>query len=76
MSDAPAGRTARLHSLESVVERLGVGRSKVFELISAGELRSVKVGRRRLVSESAIVEFVERLDATAEAASGFGGDAA
>lgn len=73
MNDAQALRTARLHSLESVMERLGVGRSKVFELISAGEIRSVKVGRRRLVSESAIVEFVERLDATAEAASGFRG---
>ena len=45
------------------MERLGLGRSKVFELLASGQLRSVKVGRRRLVSEAALVEFIENLDA-------------
>jgi excisionase family DNA binding protein len=53
---------ARLHHVESVMERLALGRSKVFELMASGQLRSLKVGRRRLVSESALCEFIERLD--------------
>jgi excisionase family DNA binding protein len=57
-----AEQVARLHHVESVMERLGLGRSKVFELIASRRLRSVKVGRRRLVSEAALVEFIESLD--------------
>ncbi|ORV86848.1 ethanolamine utilization protein EutA [Mycobacterium interjectum] len=59
-----------LHPVESVMARLHLGRSKVFELLASGELRSVKVGRRRLVSESALCEFIDKLDGT------IGGDAA
>lgn len=53
---------AQLHPLDAVMARLGVGRSTVFELLSSGDLRSVKVGRRRLVSEAALCEFIENLD--------------
>lgn len=41
---------------------LAIGRSKVFELIETGELRSLKIGRRRLVPTSAIAEYIERLE--------------
>lgn len=54
---------AQLHPVENVMARLGVGRSTVFGLMASGELRSVKVGRRRLVSESALTDFIEALDA-------------
>lgn len=54
----------RLHRIPAVQERLGVGRSKVFDLFDSGELRSVKVGKCRLVSESAIRDFIARLEAT------------
>jgi excisionase family DNA binding protein len=64
MSDQLAERTARLHNIEAVMERLGLGRSKTFEVIADGSLRSIKVGRRRLVSEAALVEFIEKLDAS------------
>lgn len=60
----------RLWPVEAVMERLGVGRSTAFGLMTSGELRSVKVGRRRLVSEAALCEFIQRLD------SGGGGSAA
>lgn len=53
---------ARLNSIEQVQQRLNVGRSTVFELISDGQLRSVKVGRRRLVSDQAIADFIARID--------------
>src|SRR5271157_3492171 len=54
---------AQLHDVEAVMTRLGLGRSKVYELIASGTLRSAKIGRRRVVSEQALTEFVESLDA-------------
>jgi excisionase family DNA binding protein len=62
MAEQLAEHTARLHDIESVMDRLKLGRSKVFQVIASGELRSIKVGRRRLVSESALIEFITRLD--------------
>lgn len=53
---------ARLNSIETVIERLGLGRSKVYEELSSGRLRSVKVGRRRLISEAALVDYIEHLE--------------
>lgn len=53
---------ARLYGVEKVMERLGVGRSTAFALIASGELRSVKIGRRRLVSEAALVDFIAKVD--------------
>ncbi len=55
-------QTPYLHNVEAVQQRLGLGRSTIFELIAAGRLRSVKVGRRRLISEAAIADFVASLE--------------
>jgi excisionase family DNA binding protein len=63
MTDALAAEVARLNSIEQVQTRLGIGRSMVFELIGNGKLRSVSIGRRRLVPETAIAEFIEALEA-------------
>jgi excisionase family DNA binding protein len=42
-------------------ERLGnLGRTKYFELLKNGELRSVKIGRRRMVPASEIERFITR----------------
>jgi excisionase family DNA binding protein len=41
----------------------GLGRTKIYELITSGELRTVKIGRRRFVPASAIEEYVARLEA-------------
>lgn len=60
--DATEGTTARLNTVEEVMDRLRIGRSTAFELIGSRRLRSVKVGRRRLVSEAALVQFIEELD--------------
>jgi excisionase family DNA binding protein len=54
----------RLNPVEIVMGRLGLGRSTVFALLASGQLRSVKVGRRRLIPEAAIVEFIANLEAT------------
>ncbi|MBF6285409.1 helix-turn-helix transcriptional regulator [Nocardia cyriacigeorgica] len=53
----------RLHRIPEACAALGIGRSYLYELMGAGRIRSVKVGRRRLVPESAIQEFIEQLDA-------------
>lgn len=48
--------------IPEVMERLSVGQTKVYELMSSGELRSVKVGRARRVPSDELERFVARLD--------------
>jgi excisionase family DNA binding protein len=55
-----------LNTVEATGKKLGTGRARVFELIAAGELRSVKIGRRRMISDAAIEDFVTRLEAQIE----------
>jgi excisionase family DNA binding protein len=43
--------------------RLGIGRTKLYELMGSGALRSVKIGGARRVSATALTEFVTALDA-------------
>jgi len=49
----------RLLSVSEAADRLGIGRSATYGLISASCLRSLKVGKRRLVPEAAIREYIE-----------------
>jgi excisionase family DNA binding protein len=48
----------RLLGIPDVAIALGVTRSTVYQELAAGRLRSLKVGRRRLVPSSAIYDFV------------------
>jgi excisionase family DNA binding protein len=41
---------------------LGIGRTVAYRLVLAGELRSVKIGGRRLVIRTSIEEYVSRLE--------------
>ena len=47
-----------LLSVTEAGRRLGIGRSALYQTLARGELRSVKVGRRRLVPADAIADFV------------------
>lgn len=58
---APTSSQDALLRVEEAARRLGVGRTTAFGLIRSGELRSVTVGRRRLVPTDAIGEFVAAL---------------
>ncbi|WP_203231162.1 helix-turn-helix domain-containing protein [Nocardioides caldifontis] len=51
-----------LFTPEEIARLLHVGRSKVYDLLRTGELRSVKVGGRRRVSAKALADFVNGLD--------------
>lgn len=48
----------RLLSIPEAADALGIGRSALYGEIGAGRLRTVKVGRRRLVPSSAIAERI------------------
>lgn len=48
------------HSPDDAARRLGVGRTKVFELMNSGELRRIKLGRRTLVPDADLVALIER----------------
>jgi excisionase family DNA binding protein len=56
---------AVLLTVRDAAERLGCGRTFVYELISAGELETVKLGRLRRVPVAALDAFVERLRVSA-----------
>jgi len=47
--------------IPDVQRRLGVKRSKVYELVAAGELRIVKIGRASLIPSSDVDAFIQRL---------------
>ena len=48
----------RLLTVSQAAERLAVGRTTVYLLVTGGELQSIKVRGRRLIPESAIVDFI------------------
>ena len=45
--------------VEEAARLLGLGRSKVYELVGSGELRSVAIGRSRRIPASAIREWLD-----------------
>lgn len=49
--------------IEEAADRVGLGRSKVYELIRAGEIPAVKIGRSTRVPVRALTEWAERLEA-------------
>ena len=47
----------------------GLGRSKLYELLASGEIRSGKAGRRRLIPVDALREWVDSLAPSQNAGS-------
>lgn len=58
-ADAGPRTPDRLLSVDEAAAALGLGRSLLYHELASGGLRSVKVGRRRLVPSSAIVAYIE-----------------
>lgn len=46
---------------EETAEVMGIGRSKVYELLREGALESVRIGGSRRVPTAAVEEYVRRL---------------
>ena len=51
-----------LYRIPEVVSQLNVSRSKVYELLTSGALRSVKIDRTRLVRGSDLQAYVDALE--------------
>ncbi len=49
-----------VYSVSEAAEQLSIGRTMTFHLISIGELGSLKIGNRRLVSRLDLDEFIAR----------------
>ena len=52
-----------LLTLKETAVALRLSRSKLYELMAAGKLRSVKIGGSRRISATALAEFVAALEA-------------
>ena len=50
-----------LLTMEEAAEAIGLGRSKVYELVAAGEIEALKIGKARRVPAEALQAYVERL---------------
>jgi excisionase family DNA binding protein len=62
--------TARLNSVKDVMVKTRLSRSKLYEELACGRLKSVKVGRRRLVTESQLIDYIAKLTEASAAPSG------
>jgi excisionase family DNA binding protein len=49
-------------TVEQVAEMLHIGRDKVYYLLRTGQLRSVKIGKLRRITEDHIAEFIASLE--------------
>lgn len=47
--------------LDQAMGMLGIGKTKLYELMASGELETIHIGRRRLVLQASIDALIERL---------------
>jgi excisionase family DNA binding protein len=50
------------YRVEQVAKMLHIGRDKVYELIRTGQLRSIKIGKLRRITEEQLAEFIASLE--------------
>ncbi len=48
-------------SIEDTMSATGIGRTKIYELINAGELKAKKIGKRTIVLKVDLEEFLSNL---------------
>ena len=54
--------TPLMYRVPEAAETLRISRSALYELIRSRQVRSVTVGRTRLISHSALTDYVRRLE--------------
>jgi excisionase family DNA binding protein len=52
----------RGYTVEQIAEMLHIGRDKVYVLLRTGQLRSIKIGRSRRITDRHLAEFVSSLE--------------
>jgi excisionase family DNA binding protein len=50
------------YSIEETAQMLGVGRSKIYDLMRDGSLKTIKMGRRTLIRRSAIEALLLKIE--------------
>ena len=54
------------YTVEQVAQLLHVGRDKVYYLLRTKQLRSIKIGKLRRITDAQLAEFVASLEAANE----------
>ena len=49
-------------TVEQVAEMLHIGRDKVYYLLRTGQLRSIKIGKSRRITDRQLTEFIASLE--------------
>jgi excisionase family DNA binding protein len=55
-------KDALLLTPEQAARRLSIGRTKIYELVSKGVLRSVRIDRSRRIPATALADYVRALE--------------
>lgn len=56
----PSGTVRLLLRAEEGAESIGVSRAKFYQLLSSGEIRSIRIGRSRRIPISALQDWIAR----------------
>lgn len=60
-----------MFNVQQAADQLGIGKTKIYELLDRGEIRSLRIGTARRIPRAAVAEFVFRhlgdMDPTREA---------
>jgi excisionase family DNA binding protein len=70
VESTPLGRSSAvaneslLLTVEEASRLLRVGRTTMFDLIGRGEIKSIRIGRRRLIARKSLESFVDDMSAT------------
>ncbi|MEV0316665.1 helix-turn-helix domain-containing protein [Nonomuraea fuscirosea] len=54
------------YTIEQVAEMLNIGRDKVYFLLRTGQLKSIKIGKLRRITDRHLADFVSSLEAMDE----------
>jgi excisionase family DNA binding protein len=49
-------------TVEQIAEMLHIGRDKVYYLLRTGQLRSIKIGKLRRITEDQLAEFIASVE--------------
>jgi excisionase family DNA binding protein len=55
------------YTVEQVAEMLSIGRDKVYFLLRTGQLKSIKIGKLRRITDRHLADFVSSMEAIDEA---------
>ena len=50
------------YTVEQVAKMLNIGRDKVYYLLRTGQLRSIKIGKLRRITDQQLAEFIASLE--------------